>query len=294
MDSSTRQQRAIQFERIVKLAILVLYPLGILYCILATDIVKQPLITDVFTLSEAIPSTDYLYLIINAGVLIFPFLLSFDRKVHFYTWWKYLLPSILAVGGVFIAWDVAFTHQGVWGFNPPFIKDDWSILGLPPGEWLFFFTVPYACTFIYACLNAYISRDLMAPAQRSIIYGLVAVLTLSTLPRWELIYTSVTFLATAWFLLIHYWLIQSDYLSRALLAYLVGLLPFLLVDGILTGILTTEPIVVYNPAEFSNIRIGSIPIEDAVYGLLLILGVITVYERLSKAFPPKKENTVVE
>ncbi len=283
---TSQQQAANKISQIAKILILIAYPIVLLFVIFGADIQTADLITQVYKVDAILPQTDYLYLIINALVLIFPLLLSFDKKVHFYTWWPKLAIAISIVGGIFIAWDVAFTHAGIWGFNSPYIKEDWSIFGLPPGEWLFFFTVPYACTFIYACLNAYIKRDIFAPAERTIIYSIVGILTLSVIPRWELIYTSVTFLSTAWFLLFHYWILKTSYLTRAIFAYTVGLIPFIITDGALTGLFTAEPIVIYNPLEFTNIRIGSIPIEDAVYGFLLVVGVITVYEQLK----PKQHN----
>jgi hypothetical protein len=42
---------------------------------------------------------------------------------------------------------------------------------------------------------------------------------------------------------------------------------------VLTGGFLAEPIIVYNPAEFMNLRIVSIPVEDAVYGFLHLFGV---------------------
>ena len=67
--------------------------------------------------------------------------------------------------------------------------------------------------------------------------------------------------------------------SRFYFAYLVGWLPFLLVDGALTGALQQEPVILYNPEEFLNLRIVSIPIEDSIYFIPLLLANVTLFER---------------
>jgi hypothetical protein len=46
----------------------------------------------------------------------------------------------------------------------------------------------------------------------------------------------------------------------------------------LTGGFTNEPIVLYHPPEFSGWRIVSIPIEDSLYSLLMLMGITTIYE----------------
>ena len=50
-------------------------------------------------------------------------------------------------------------------------------------------------------------------------------------------------------------------------------------NGILTGWLLPEPIVWYNDAATLGVRLNTIPIEDSVYLLLMLLIVTTVYER---------------
>ncbi|MEY3102927.1 MAG: hypothetical protein RL558_1204 [Bacteroidota bacterium] len=44
-----------------------------------------------------------------------------------------------------------------------------------------------------------------------------------------------------------------------------------MVNGILTGAFLAEPIVWYNDAENLELRIGTIPVEDALYGMLMML-----------------------
>ena len=82
-----------------------------------------------------------LYLILNILTLVPPLLLSFDRRVHFYTRWKFFFPAMLISLAIFIIWDVIFTSHGVWGFNEQY-HSGWTILGLPLEEYLFFITVP--------------------------------------------------------------------------------------------------------------------------------------------------------
>ena len=209
------------------------------------------------------------------------FLLSFDSKVHYYRQWKYLLPSILIVGTFFIVWDVFFTIKGVWAFNESYFLNI-SFLHLPIEEWLFFIIVPFACLFIYECLNAYIKKDLLAPYERIITILLIITFLTTGLLYWGHLYTTTTFLLSGSFLLFHLLFSWGEYRARFYLAFLVSLVPFLIVNGVLTGGYTQQPIVIYNPEEYLGIRITSIPLDDMVYGFLLLLGVVTLYEFFKK------------
>ncbi len=221
--------------------------------------------------------TRYAYACLHFFTFLPVFALSFDRKVHYYRAWRFLLPAIAIIGSAFIAWDVFFTRLGVWGFNEAYFLG-WRFLYLPLEEWLFFFTVPFACLFIYECLNAYVQRDWLKPAQRSITTLLILLFTTVGCLFLDRLYTATTFLLSAALLVLHLFWLRSAYLSRFYFAYIVSWLPFLVVNGVLTGGYTEAPIVVYNRLEFTGIRLSSVPIDDSVYSFLLLLGVTTLYE----------------
>ena len=96
----------------------------------------------------------YTYFLILAASLAGPLALSFDKKVAFYKNWKYLFPAMLIPAILYIAWDIYFTQNGMWSFNPEYVTGI-NMYNLPLEEVLFFFVVPYCCVFIYACIRAY-------------------------------------------------------------------------------------------------------------------------------------------
>lgn len=222
-----------------------------------------------------------LYLLLDLFSLSIPLIRSFEPKVQFSRQWKYLFPALLITGSFFIVWDIIFTHLGVWGFNPRYLTGLF-LFGLPLEEWLFFICIPYACVFTYVALSFFIKRDWLGPYARNITLVLVLVLSVIGLSHFEQAYTFTTFALTVIFLLLHLWVFKSEYLGRFYLSYAVILLPFFLVNGILTGSFIEEPVVWYNDAENLGIRLFTIPIEDSVYGMLLILMNVTIYEWLKK------------
>lgn len=216
----------------------------------------------------------YTYLLLNMATLFFPLVLSFDKKVAFYKKWREVLSAILLTALVFIPWDMWKTHAGVWAFNPRYLSGLY-IGNLPVEEWLFFFTVPYAILFIYACLEVYFPDRLyrIAPGlSKGVFAGLLFVTVFFT----DRMYTVITFPLAALFLLFHKYVFGDRYLGRFWMAYFVHLIPFFLVNGLLTSL----PVVTYNPAEQIGLRIYTVPVEDAVYSLLLLLMNVTFYEWL--------------
>lgn len=223
----------------------------------------------------------YLYLWINILSFIVPFLFSFYPKANFSKKWRYVLPAILVTAVIFIAWDAAFTAMGVWWFNPKYVSGIY-LLGLPLEEILFFFCIPYACLFTYFAFSHLVERDHLFPHQELISSLLIVALLIFGsyyMDRW---YTAVTFLFTGAFLALILLKLRVRFMGRFYFAFAFLLVPFLIVNGILTGSLTPEPVVWYDDAENIGVRIGTIPLEDAVYALLMILIPITIWEKLEE------------
>lgn len=220
------------------------------------------------------------YLLVNLCAVSIPLGFSFHRRLRFDRTWFALWPAILATAAVFIAWDVFFTYLGVWGFNPQYLTGVY-LLNLPLEEWLFFICIPYACVFTYAALKKMPGGNFLAPYARLITQLLAAALLLMGMANLDRLYTGVTFIATAIFLLLHLTLFKANYLGRFYLAYaVIFAFPFLIVNGILTGSFIQGEVVWYNNAENLGFRVFTIPVEDFIYGLLLYLMNVTIYEAL--------------
>lgn len=220
----------------------------------------------------------YLWLLIFT--LLGPLSHSWDKRVSYASKWWALFPGIFITGTYFLIWDHFFTKWGVWGFNPRYLLG--ITLGVMPlEEYLFFLIVPFSCVFLYEVINFYLPKDPLKPYARIISLFLLIVFASTGFYFWDRIYTAVAMLGASALLALHViW--PRPYLGRFYLGYLVSLVPFFPVNGILTGSFLEEPVVWYNNNQNLGIRMGTIPIEDSVYLLLLLLSIITIYEELLK------------
>lgn len=216
------------------------------------------------------------YLLVNFFTILFPIVLSFDRRVRFVQYWPHLFRAMALSGLVFLVWDVVFTQYGVWSFNSAYVLGI-HFKGLPLEEILFFLTVPFACLFSYECLNYYVKTDYFARFSKAITWGLLAISVLMVLLYNQRLYTLITFGLCLVLGGVLVWQ-KPHWLGRFYLAFLVSLIPFYLVNGLLTSL----PIVLYNDAQNCGFRVGSIPFEDHFYSLALLLLTTIFYENFKK------------
>jgi lycopene cyclase domain-containing protein len=212
--------------------------------------------------------------------IIGPLAMSFDQKVAFYKHWKGLFIGIALNALLFISWDSWFVKQGVWGFNPDYV---WNIrwARLPIEEWSFFVVVPYASVFIYACLRAYFpSLKQGSPHSKYFNFGAIAILILALPFFTDRLYTVVNFIIAI--LLLAYLSFKENpkWLKSFWIAYFIHLIPFVIINGVLTGAVTSSPVVWYSANEIMGTRFITIPLEDFVYALTGLLLPIFIMEKL--------------
>lgn len=207
----------------------------------------------------------YYYLLIDFFTIIFPFLLSFDKKVAFYKHWKPLFKGLLIGGLIFLIWDHIFTINNVWSFNENYITGI-RIASLPIEEVLFFLVVPYACVFVVYCIEAYFPKISNFKNFRyfwliTFIFSVFMIVGYS-----DRMYTFVTFVLLS-ILSLWFFIKYKKWHAYFIVGYIISLIPFFIVNGLLTSI----PIVLYDDTENIAFRWFTIPFEDSFYMLALLM-----------------------
>jgi len=223
-----------------------------------------------------------LYILLIVVSIFFPLILSFDKKVHFYKQWKALFLSIALIGGIFIIWDVWFTSIGVWGFNNEHLLG-LNIFNLPLEEVLFFVVVPYACVFIHNTFIAYWPIKTNASSMKNLTYVLIGIALILAAVYITHLYTSITMILCA---LTGVVLLRksNEYISGIWRSYAIVVIPFLIINGALTGAFTKTPVVWYNHSENLDIRLFTIPVDDLFYNFTLIVGIIMLRDYFQTKF----------
>jgi lycopene cyclase domain-containing protein len=217
----------------------------------------------------------------------FPLLFGFLPSLKFYKEWPSILLANIPVTIFFILWDIYFTKKGVWGFSERYTTGI-RFIGLPIEECLFFVIIPTACIFIYWSLKRLMLKEPFSRIEKPILIVLILFFTIIALLKWNHIYTSTTALLCSFFLLFHLFFVRPGYRGRFFAAYLISCLPFLLVNGVLTGAFTESPVVLYNPDAYFGLRVITVPVDDFGYSFLMLFGNITLFEAIRKKIKSEK------
>jgi len=215
----------------------------------------------------------FTYLLINFFTILVPLLYSAEPRIKFYRKWKYLLPGMIVTAIVFITWDYFMIQSNIWSFNKKYILG-WKLLGLPLEEFLFFITVPYACTFMYENVSHFLNNKIVPGKEKLFLRWLSGIAVITALFFHNKIYTFTALLSFGLFFPVATLILSRRQVKFFLITYLLSLIPMALVNGLLTWL----PVVIYNNTQNLGIRIGSIPVEDFFYSATLLAMNITLYE----------------
>ena len=230
-----------------------------------------------------------LYLYILTGSLVIPLLFSVFY-IDVIKYWKKFIISTSIIAAIFLTWDAFFTHHEIWKFNPKYCLD-LNILGMPIEEWLFFFIIPFCSLFIHFGLTSSFPKFKLSEKVAKLLAILCIVICCAILvTNLSKLYTLVNSISLIIVLtlgtIFHLRLLQSFFLS-----FFVILIPFFLVNGILTGAVTESPIVSYNNEENVGLRLLTIPLEDIGYAFSMLFGNLMIFESINGKTDSTKLNS---
>jgi len=222
----------------------------------------------------------YTYLVILLASVSVPLLYSFHPKMRFIRWWKSILIAITLTAIPFLFWDIIFTKNAVWGFNPSYHLPV-KLFSLPIEEWLFFWAIPFASIFTHYSLRYYLSSFKLSKKPTILISALlilIAVVVVFT--NYSKAYTFVNYTSFVVILVVglRY---NLKHLQTFFPSFVVVLLPFLVVNGILTGSFGFDTTVWYDNTENLAIRIFNIPVEDFAYAFTMLFNSIIIIEKIN-------------
>ncbi len=228
----------------------------------------------------------FVYLALEICTVLIPLIYSYDRKLQFYVKIKSVAISLFFVGAFYIAGDILFTNYGIWGFNPKY-HSGIIFFNLPVEEWLFFIVIPYASIFLHDTLVYLFPNTKLSSGYTKIIsILLVILLILTVIININKAYTAI-YLIVALIAILFASFNKTQILNRFYITFLIILVPFFLVNSVLTGSFIAEPVVWYNNSENLGIRIFTVPVEDISYAFSLILFNIVLTNKLVIFFEVK-------
>ena len=178
---------------------------------------------------------------------------------------------------IFIPWDIWFTEMGIWGFNEYYISGVY-FFNLPLEECLFFIFIPFCCIFTYHVVWT-LSVDKSFKSMKNTSFTLSIILFFAGVFWMDKLYTFYTFIGLSIVLLIAPFIVNMKIFFKA---FFILLIPFFIVNGLLTGSFIENQIVWYNDNHNLGIRLFTIPIEDVFYNCFMLLLVMIGYQKTLK------------
>lgn len=216
---------------------------------------------------------NYTYLLIDLALLLLPVLLFSIRRLNFTDHSKFIvLAALISVFSFSIPTEF-MTQLKVIVFNPPYLSG-MTLWQLPVEELLLLFILPLSGLAVYLFLNDRFpdnSHEKYSLAFSNIMLGVcIAMLYFGH----QKLYTLFTFSILFVFILYIEYVNNIRFMYRFYRAFLVTLLPFYMVYGVLANL----PVIQYNSAETLNFNQFNIPFETPFYFMGMLLLSVYLFE----------------
>ena len=223
----------------------------------------------------------YYYSILFLSIII-PFTFSFHPKIKFNRKFHIVTCSILIVSIPFIIWDMIFVKNGIWGFNKNHISG-FYIYNLPIEELLFFFIIPFCCVYTHHLIEKFEISFFKINNWKKINSYLGISLLICAFYFFDKQYTFFCLSLCSLVIFIEYFFSKRINYNSFYTLFIIIMVPFIIVNGALTGLFLNQYVVWYNQNEILSLYLFTIPIEDIFYSYQLILLNIIVYKNISYA-----------
>ena len=219
----------------------------------------------------------YYYVIILLLSFFIPLLYSFHPKTKFYKHFRIIAITIPLTSIPFIIWDFIFTKLAVWGFNNAYVSNIY-FYNLPIEEILFFMIIPFCCLYTYFVIEKF--NISLIKVEEYYFYNifLAAVLFILSIYYIDNSYTFLCFFLCSVLLLLENVFFNKINYNYFYTTFFLIMIPFIIVNGALTGMFLGQIVVWYNPNCIIGLRLFTIPIEDSIYAFQLILSNLFLYK----------------
>lgn len=216
------------------------------------------------------------YLFLDVGAIATAVGIGLWRSQNWIASWRKTLLAIGISMAPFVAWDVCATAAGHWSFNPAFTLGA-TVALLPIEELLFFIVIPLVTLCVWELCAPMTGKSRVFTAIQWTIVAAAAILAAANLTHVYslLAAASACLVAIGWL-----WRPYGAARWGAFVAIMFVL--FLAANTVLTAL----PIVQYNPAQYSGVRIGTIPVEDFFYNFALVGACVLAYGHISRRIRP--------
>lgn len=220
----------------------------------------------------------FTYLGLLLVIFIIPLALELRKPTGFFRQLKYLFPAIVFSCAIYVIWDLRFEEKAIWRFNQEYLTGI-NILNLPIEEWLYFPVISFLGVYIYEFVKYRFSK--FEYPNTFLFFSLVLLVLFGSITYFsrQKLYPFFTFFLLSIYLA--YTVFRNRFkrhYTKFYFAYFILLVPFIIINGILTAL----PVIEYNPVHNLGIRLYSIPIENFASLFLLFIMNVTIYEYLTE------------